>query len=72
MNYPRPGRCFSRHAVKQVPRLRALRELISNLPGASDSSTGAVKQSESSSVDADRGKSIRPGAPARQSFFSMP
>jgi hypothetical protein len=35
MSFPRPGRFFSRNASKQLPRLRQLRDTISNLSGGS-------------------------------------
>lgn len=50
MSFPRPSRCFSRNALKQLPRLQALRESISNLPGVSGSSSGAEKQPDSDSL----------------------
>lgn len=50
MSYPQPGRFFSRNALKQLPRLQAMRETISNLPGVSGSSSGAEKQPDPDSL----------------------
>lgn len=32
MSYPLPSRVFSRHAASKAPRLRAMRELVAELP----------------------------------------
>jgi hypothetical protein len=41
MSYPRPGCFFSPHAPKQLPRLRKLRETISNLSGGEQSTVSS-------------------------------
>jgi hypothetical protein len=32
MSFPRPGRCFSRHAPSKAPKLRAIRQFIATAP----------------------------------------
>lgn len=69
MSYPRPGRVFSRNAHLQVPRLRALREYLANLPGESGSTLSAGKQPDVS--PSPYGRPTTGNALARQLFFSF-